>query len=225
MGKLAFFGAVAGAGSGISDVADQAYKSKENELDAERRTGLERMKSKLASESETARHDRDRAEDLSDTDAATEVATSKREDEQTHATDIQTQKDEAAMERTLISSGESDSLKNRYKFHTETTEEWNPETKAFESSTVTTMFDTIAATPFQLHGNKFVPEGTDPTAIEEAPQDHVSALYANASEEAAEAFLRTYDYLPRDFMRKLGQVKRSTSSQRRRPVGAPQDEF
>jgi hypothetical protein len=222
MGKLALYGAVAGAGQGLVGLSEQKERKSLADLDAERQEGLVRLRDELAGTRADAEYERERADQLKDLEDERRREDEVRAEEQEHDVRMQTQKDVAAMERTMVSSSDSASLLGELEFDYATTKVAEVGPEGFTERPVTTV--RMAGLPMTLSGNKYIPEGQDESAIQDATEEHTQYLIDNPDLETAQVFLEQYNYLPRGFVfaAQRAQQERASvlRSQRRRPLGA-----
>lgn len=220
MGKLAAWGAVAGAGKGAADYLEKRQSEEISvraaEIDNQRKIAFERLQQQNREALETMRQTGatertgmtvDGAAAVADTRAESEMAQIEargdlqqklQDDAQKHAIDLENIQIKAG-KYARSASGQDPRIKamvDRYEFRQETTSGFDPTTNLPTETGVTVMTDKVSGQSYVQKDDKFIPRGSDrePTR---APSAATNALYENL--HRAPEFLDKFGYLPLGF--------------------------
>lgn len=226
MGKLAMWGAVAGAGKGLHEVSTERQKAEiragESKIDHERNMAIERFRATKAEELESQRQEgaTDRTNIGAETDITTtemqvggaqtrtETTTDAAADRQNDQQAFQMEEsslDRASAERiaSLRASASSASIRAAL-------ERFEPKVLTVQEAAqygMTNDVDTPAVYDKQegrwyvQEGNRYILPGTPAESIRRAPTEAENHLFSNPGN--ANSFLSTYSYLPMGFLNVL----------------------
>lgn len=205
MGKLAQWGALAGAAEGMEKNVEYARKESMSKLDEQREIRLKQLEDQMRTKQAERGYAHDEKIQGAKIDASKDIQSG---DQTFKSAEAQLNRNFEAgqQEKDLAAKKEIAGIQAGSKGTTAAYKRWDAKTTTQtrtgesgipEQYDSVALFDKGTGRTYMQQGSRFLPQGTDPKAVRRAPREAIADLLSDPTK--ADAFIEAYSYLPIEF--------------------------
>lgn len=210
MGKLAMYGAMAGAGEGLIQRANNKEAAKASEIDDARERRLLALKQRHSAKMLEKQASLNSQENVRDQSQDQEFAGSESELQRAHEIKMLEMKNSAAASNaSLRASNSSKTTKSPWKISSTKRAVTGPD--GFSEEPVTTITHERTGATYEQKGNMFVPQGVNVDSKPKPKDRQKAERWIVENPENEDAFVEAFGYLPSAFFRQAEMQTTRTS--------------